>query len=364
MEIFDYSIKLPDREIAILNDLYDYRVMTTNQIKKRHFTPNQYRYADNVLWKMRKNKLIKSSTLKGSRKGKKGFSYHRLTETGLEHLAKCGRSVEGQSSLYVKPRQVPYLLMLNDLVVELGDEWEIWDSRRVKKEYNLDSRMNIQGLAISPDKKKYGLYVLDKNVTEQTIGKIHSEIKANAGIGINDFMIITKGGGSYHEFIKQAITPKKTKANPFGKRLYTGHAIKVYPYGLFILKAQMNRTESEWIRKLCAYYGFKIRSMEIPDGERQSFPVIVEYQGKEMYLVDITDSDLNKYYKVKEYNDSPNSRRWENNRRVLAITLGLKSIANDILDKLPFVDHRLIGMNELHEISSIEINQEKPFVNS
>ncbi|HEY4550917.1 MAG TPA: hypothetical protein VIG98_11670, partial [Bacillus sp. (in: firmicutes)] len=95
------------------------------------------------------------SVYKGSRgKGKKGHTVHRLTETGLECLARHGMSVEVQSpQLYVRPNQMHYLTMANDVMVDLTlAGWEVWDSRKVKREYNLDKKMNISGL-LSTSKK-------------------------------------------------------------------------------------------------------------------------------------------------------------------------------------------------------------------
>ncbi len=75
-------------------------------------------------------------------------------------------------------------------MVDLANtEWEMWGSRKVKSHYNLDSRMNIQG---SPDQKEYGLYVLDSNSLMKTIEKIQSEIRFSSGLGIHNYLIITK----------------------------------------------------------------------------------------------------------------------------------------------------------------------------
>lgn len=66
--------------------------------------------------------------------------------------------------------------MLNDIVADLTNtEWEIWDSRRVKREYSFDKRMNIQGLLVSPEGKRYGLYVLGSSTLSQTIGKYNQK---------------------------------------------------------------------------------------------------------------------------------------------------------------------------------------------
>lgn len=343
MSVLDYQIKLSDRENAILNDLYEYRVMTTEQIKKIHFDNKGY-YVNKVLMNMRKRKLIKSSILKNSRKGKKGFSYHRLTETGLEYLSRYDMSVEGQSSLYARPKQVAYLLMVSDLVAELTNtDWEIWDSRKVKKEYNLDKRMNIQGMAITPDKKKYGLYILAENSSVQTIGKIQSEIEANA-ILLHDYLIIGKGKNSFVEFTNKAVEPLTTNENAKPTSLNTGYAIKVYPYTPFITKAKAFRTENEWIKKLCNYYGYKIKSMDFIEN-RQSFPIIIEHNGKEWYFVDLTDSDLKKYRDIEVYAKSFSSQSWEK-RDIIAVSLSVPTQVNFNLEELPAVENEILSFKD------------------
>lgn len=325
----DYDIKLSDREKSILMDLYRYRVMTTEQIKKRHFN-NTGTYVNKVLWKLRTKKLIKSHTLSKSRKGKKGYSYHRLTEIGIECLAKHEMSIEGQSSLsslYVKPRQVPYILMLNDIVVDLtNSKWKVWDSRYVKNKYNLDKRMNIQGLMVSPDQQDYGLYVLGNDVNSQTIGKIQSEIRLNSTSHLNNYIVVAKGLKSYMDFIKKAVEVEKENDIKVNK-LITGNPIKVYLYKPFILHSLAFEDELDWIKTLCEFLSLKLKSTTIPEGERQSFPYIVEYEGKEYYLVDLTDSDLQKYYDIEVYIKSLSSRKWEG-RDIIAVSLSIPTIAN------------------------------------
>ncbi|WP_445684699.1 replication-relaxation family protein [Aeribacillus sp. FSL M8-0235] len=75
MSEYKYYEQLNDRKINILEDLYNYRAMTTDQIKRIYF-PNSKFYVNKVLYQLRKSKYIASNTLKGSRKNKKGITYH------------------------------------------------------------------------------------------------------------------------------------------------------------------------------------------------------------------------------------------------------------------------------------------------
>ena len=346
MLLDDYTTKLTDTEQAILLDLYYYRVMTTEQIKKRHFN-NSGTYVNKVLWKLRKNGYIKSRILKNSRENKKGYSYHRLTETGLECLIKHDTSVEGEFNHYVKPSQVPYILLANNIVTELSNtDWEIWDSRKVKKVFNFDKRMNIQGLLISPEKKKYGLYVMGKNTTPKTIGKIKSEISAHSPLLLQDYMIISQGLNAYKDFIDYAINHSNGQSN---EPLSTGHSIKIFLSKVFYAIANSFHTEVEWMQRLCDYYQLTLKSTKIKEGERQSFPYIVERNGKEYYLVDLTDSDLLKYQNVTSYARSISSRNWEK-RDIIVVTLSIPTKMNLSIEKLPNVDLQTLTGKEIDEI--------------
>lgn len=88
MSDLGYQIKLLDRENARLNDLNNYRVMTTQQIRKIHFS-NSVFYVDEVLKNIRKEMFNQIIHLKKRRKGKKGYAYHRLTRNGIGMLDKA-----------------------------------------------------------------------------------------------------------------------------------------------------------------------------------------------------------------------------------------------------------------------------------
>ena len=306
MSEYKYYEQLNDRKINILEDLYNYRAMTTDQIKRIYF-PNSKFYVNKVLYQLRKSKYIASNTLKGSRKNKKGITYHRLTETGVKCLLRHGVNVEGQvQNMYVKPSQLHYLLLANDVMIELRKEgWEMWDSRRVKKKYNLDDRMNILGVLISPKGEQYGFYVVEDGIYSNTLGKIQSEIKVNHSI-INNYIVFARGQNAYNEFVKRAMDEEKP--------LNTGHKLKILPFttGLKFLGKYPDKTE--WIKQMADHFGFEIASMEKTE-KRQTFDTIIKYKGKEMYLVDLTDTNITTIHAINSYNER--AYDWENRRRLL-----------------------------------------------
>lgn len=349
MDLFAYETHLSEKEKAILMDLLKYRVMTTEMIEKRYF-PKKSNYINVLLHRMRKNGFIKSSILKKSRKGRKGYAYHMITETGKECLIRHDLSVEGLGkTIYVHEYQVANLLLANEALLEYESMgWQVWDSRKVKTTYNLDYRSNIQGLLISPKGKEYGLYTLETRVTENVVGKIQQEISRNKE-QIKNYMILAKGADSYKLFIEYGI--KENEQNN-KKALTTLGELIIEPFNINFVKRKTFRDEKEWIYRVCKKLNIKIKSMEMKE-TRQSFPVIVEYAGEEMYLVDVTDSDLNKYRDIQLYNKSISNRSWEKGRRLLVITLGIDTVANLMLDnnqELPYVEHITIGGGMIQEI--------------
>jgi DNA-binding PadR family transcriptional regulator len=314
-----YYQQLHDRDLNILLDLYNFRALTTEQIKEKFFPTTKF-YVNKVLHNLRKDGFISSNILKGSRKNKKGISYHRLTENGLECLAVNGKSVNGQiQNLYVKPSQLHYILLANELMVDLSvSGWEVWDSRRLKKEYNLDIRMNILGLLIAPDGRKYGFYIMEDGILPKTIGKIQAEIRDNFN-KVKDYIIFANGLGSYDSFISRAINPPtKFVDNKLlqQKPLSTGYELKIMPFDLGKKLCSTYTTKMSWLVKLSKHYGFEVLSTSIIY-PRQTFEIIIRYKGEEMYLADLVESDLTELHKINSY--SENSYQWENCRKILII---------------------------------------------
>ena len=340
-ETFD-GLMVSDKELNVLKDLYHYRLLTTEQIKRKFFSDSKY-YVDRALYRLRNRKIITSSIFKGSRgKGKKGHTVHRLTETGLECLARHGMSVEVQSpQLYVRPNQMHYLTMANDVMVDLTlAGWEVWDSRKIKKEYNLDKKMNIAGLLINPEGKRFGYYVLDSAVMNATLGKIQAEIKDNYP-SIKNFIIFTKGQRSYEQFMEYSFNPPKKRVDNRlieQKPIYTGYDLKVVSSRTGRRLLQKYPTKSDWINALANHLGFDVISEGITENEtRQSFPTLIKYKGEEMYFIDLLDSDITQIRHIQNY--SNHDFQWE--KRKLLMTNYNFLNANQGIEDNPFLIKKL-----------------------
>ncbi|MBA2176813.1 replication-relaxation family protein [Halobacillus locisalis] len=306
----EYREQLNGVRLSILQDLVEYRTMTTEQIRNRHFG-GRGNHVNNVLVELRKKKYLKSTLLEGSRQGRKGYSCHRITEKGITALLDSGIEVtKSMNDLYLRTAQLRYVLMANDIMMNLKrNGWQTQDSRQTKNEYNLDARDNILGRLEDPDGKRYGFYVLETNSNVRTIGKIQSEIKKNS-MKLPNYIIFSKGQASYEKFVR------------FGEevQLATGSDIK-----LISLKMGMNiftefPTQRKWAEALSAVFGFRIISTEVGENTtHQSFPILIEYKGEEMYLADMTFSDLSMASKINTYMDA--GYRWEKKRLFITYML-------------------------------------------
>lgn len=349
MDLFAYEKHLTRREQAILSDLLKYRVMTTDMLDRKHFD-RKSNYVNVVLHNLRKTGYIKSSILSKSRKGRKGYAYHMITETGKECLARHDLSVEGTDrNIYLHEYQIPNLLLANEVLIEyemMG--WQVWDSRKVKSEYRMDYRSNIHGLLISPSGKRYGLYALETRVTQNVVGRIQQEIIKYQN-QIKNYMVLAKGADSFNLFVEMGFREDAKE----GKRpLVTIGDLIIESFYINFMKRRNFENETDWLYRLCEQLEIKLISIE-PRESRQSFPVIVEYKGEEMYLVDVTDSDLNKYQSIKAYNQAIASKNWDKNRKVLAVSLGIDTVPNLMLDDketCPFVEHLTLSGSQFQEI--------------
>lgn len=322
MEKGAFDMEVTEREFRILSDLYNYRALTTNQIRRKYFVDTKYA-VDYVLKKLRQRKMIRSNTLKGSRHKRKGYSYHRITEVGMECLARNGMTVNDHAgNLYVKPNYLPYVLLANDVMVELSVAgWEVWDSRKVKREYNLDKSMQIHGLLIDPDGKRYGFYTMAQGIMINNLAKIVAEIRDTHQY-IGNFIVFSKGKGSYEQFLDYATNPpyKREGSRMIAQKpLYTGYDLKVISLKLGLDLYRNYPTRNKWIMALAGHIGFKVISdvSESSDNEiggtgrngtvklhsRQSFPTIIRHNGEEKYFVDLTDTNLTLVSKINSYSE-------------------------------------------------------------
>ncbi|GAE93059.1 hypothetical protein JCM21714_2094 [Gracilibacillus boraciitolerans JCM 21714] len=356
MDTFVYDKHLTDKQILILKDLLEYRVLTTEMIRERFFNGTG-RYVENVLLVLRKEGYIKSSILNKSRKDRKGYAVHQITERGKNMLLRYSeveQSVNHKTIQHVKDYQVQQILLANEVLYhyyKIG--WEIWDSRLAKQKYDIDYRAHLQGMVISPEQKRYGVYVLDREVNENIIGKIQKEImeydKENK---IHDNIIIFKGANSYLHFIDYGMTEteyrhddRKMKRRP----VQTAGEMIVEPYTLHVKRLTKGLSKQEWIITLCNYYDLRIIEKDNQE-KRQAFETTVEYFNQVYFLVDLTDSDFNKFHSIQAYHNSQSEKQWNNNQKVLVLVLSIETAIIKELEQWDNVELLKIKSGEYEDI--------------
>lgn len=267
-------------DIAILHDLYRYRMLTTRHILKKHFNGRSYGY--------RKIYILKNSGYITSfpliNKGRKETSCYRITDRGINLLQEKGIVTENirAADLQVSKERLTYLNDINTIMVDLTSYgWEMKDSRETKQIYNLDRRSLIQGLLISPDGMEYGLYLIAGEAEEKTIVRALNEIDQPV---IPNHIIFVKSMQSYNNFIKI-----REQNNIINQSI---HLLTYSDYSLNVLKRLP--TEKHFVNFFTKYFSFVQKSTN------PNFDYVVEHEGEEKYLVNLMTNDLMRLFRVKK----------------------------------------------------------------
>ncbi len=310
------------RDIAILYDLYQYRILTTEQIKRMYF-PNSKRYVDEKLRAMRNSQLISTFTQK--RPGRKGCACHRILQKGLDLLKEKGYDIQYKpSDLTVNANARPYVLATNDIMTHITSYgWFMKDSRQVKREYGLNSGDQIHGSIVSPEGTEYGLFVLEQDTLVKNLAKVVYEIRTTSkkDVGLTDFIIFAKGQASIDHFIELANTEKRDhQGKPIQKKLRPSGALCVMhlDHGIDYLKSKLSdKGYFETIFKMP-----KAPVHWLAPSNKIGFECIAEYQGEEVYIVNMLDTDLTKVDAIIGYlEDRKRMERFgEKIRKVLIVT--------------------------------------------
>lgn len=328
-----YIKELNERDISLLKDLYDYRMLTTSQIKKRYFADSKS-YVDQKLHALRKSCLVSSFTLKGSRsrEGKKGIVCHKITDRGISKLKELGMEADGPASrLKVSPASIPYVISANDMMIELTPAgWEFKDSRKTKKLFNLNFGDYIHGMLTDPGGKKYGMYILEEGTLPHNLGKIASEIRDAVHPGLANFLIFAKGPNSYLSFVERAINPKPGRSGMSTPPLTVAGCLKVMPLRLGLGLYRHFPTEGEWNKAVITEMGARIVAVNEPN---QPFDVMIEHGGEEKYLVSLFDTDIMMIDRLRRYHAR------ENGMRRVAVVTGNFMVHSAWVGPNPYIEY-------------------------
>ncbi|MBG9796068.1 hypothetical protein ABD76_28010 [Paenibacillus dendritiformis] len=168
-----------ERDLSILQELYELREMTKSQITTKHFEGN-VKYANKRLYIMKKEGLIVSQVHGMRKEGKTVVAaYVRLTEQGMGLLIKTGR-LDKKSyrarDLGLSLHQREYITDANELHVRIP-EGDFMDSRAIKRKHQLN-RGNLTVGGFATQQGDYMIYILRPDALERTLVKIIAEIKS------------------------------------------------------------------------------------------------------------------------------------------------------------------------------------------
>jgi len=310
------------RDLNLLLDLYNYRVLTTSQIKRRYY-PDSKTYVNKRLHLMRKSGYIATESY--PRIDRKGFAYHQITDTGISLLREYGYDCPMRSdSLRVTQQMLPYLFDANEIMIQLVPYgWRMKDSRQVKHDYNMNRGDYIHGSLIAEDGTEYGFYVLENNTLAKNLEKIIQEIKTTSSYdrGLTDFIVFSKGRDSLNHFVERAnMETRNHKGEITRTKLRPSGSLCVMPfkYALDYLKSKL--TDSYFFEDVFRHKTAPAHWLS-PSG-KNSFAFIAEYCGEEVYVVNMLDSDLTKIDSIDHYlNDLQRLERFsDKKRKILVIT--------------------------------------------
>jgi len=156
--------ELTERDIALLNDLYDMDVL-----KKKHIIELHFADAPDYCHK-RVKELIKRGYIR-----RDGHLY-LITDMGMRAINK---KITVQSSKKITETNREYKTSLSDIYPKLHPYGWYWiNGRQVKSKYNLDRSYRIGGeLENAHTGQNYIVYLVNSTPRLPTIGKIKSEIQ-------------------------------------------------------------------------------------------------------------------------------------------------------------------------------------------
>ncbi|MFD1363125.1 replication-relaxation family protein [Lentibacillus salinarum] len=338
------------KDISLLWDLYQYRVLTTEQIKRRYYAESKA-YVNQKLYTMRKSGLIVSDTY--PRPDRKGFAYHQITDTGISLMKQYGYECPVKAdSLRIGKKMLPYIFETNEVMVQLTPYgWRMKDSRQIKHEYNLNRGDQIHGSLTADDGTEYGFYVLEENTTAENILKVIQEIRTLSDRKpdeprIQNFMIFAKGQGSIDHFINRANTEKRNHRDEITQqKLRTSGSLSVMELTSGIKYLQSGFSDKTTFEHI-------IQSPETPfkaipfSGDQTPFQYKVMRKGEEMYLVNLINTDIMMTRAINHYAEDMNrAERFNEERyRVLVLTTPeMEHTVRQLMQGNPLVDYLKVG---------------------
>lgn len=341
--------RLQQLDLDILQGLYEYRAMSTDQIERRYRMTASYTYRKLRL--LRVSGYISSHPIIRYRFGQRSQGkYHRLTREGLAVLRDRGMYVDKKlHQLEVAENLVPFLLATNDLMVDLEPYgWVLTDSREIKLRYQLNRSDNIQGTLqnVYTGSKEYGIYTYLHSISEKNLEKMVREIKNYSSSTLEnkpalmDYLIFKKGQNGFNDIIKIFTSEENRDI------LAKVRSLKIMPYTFGKYYMRIFEDEDEILRYACSIpendLSFKRRfEFREVNAKYSGLNCVVIHKGEEKYFVNLVDSDLKKVFDIQQYKKEDYE---QDGRKVLVyVNSSMKHIHEESLNSYRHVEYLEAG---------------------
>lgn len=205
-----------ERDFNLLLDIFNYRMLTINQINKLHFgNRDNIRYIYLKMHLLKKEGLITTQPIIGDR-GRKIAAAYLLTDKGISFLYANNLISHKMRAkeLRAEYHQLQYIIDANDLYAELKHHgWKVLDSRATKRKYNINRANLIQGSLTDVSGVEYGFYTLSHNPEELTVVKILNEINNSQ---LKNILVFCKSQEAYKLFVDKLKELKITTSGVLG----------------------------------------------------------------------------------------------------------------------------------------------------
>lgn len=320
------------RDLNILHDLYNYRVLTVQQVLHRYFGGQKYGY--HRMYMLRKDGLVSGGPVVSH--GEKGrTSCYYITDKGIRLLLREGiieKPVRLAKHIRVEGPQIYYLLDVNDIFLELRDwGWVPLSGNDVKRHYKLNRADMIQGMLTDMSGKRYGVYLVSREPEELAVSKVVSDIRKSP---IHSSLIFCKGEAGY-KLVRRMANEMNT---------LVGGSFNVLPYnnGVRILKSLRSTGH---VINLYKRYGNNVRR----DEHGRRFSHLIDHNGEEKYIGQLLTGDLMTRFQLARYHRDDYLRE---GRKVLVLAWsGQREEIEQAYEAYPHIEFEWLGMDVLDTLS-------------
>lgn len=321
------------REINILYDLYNFRVMSIEQLVKRSTYTLGTMY--HKVSDLQKRGLIlagdiRGFTVEGGRRGR----YYRISNKGITLLKEWGYDVTYTADdLRVSDYRVPILLETNDLFFDFSSQgWSIMDSRATKNVYELNRGDNLHGMITSPRHKKYPFYIFLNNTSDKHITRISREVNRYS---FSDIILFVNSKAIFQKVFVEMLREAD---------IFTYRSFRILPLG-FGKRYLLHYDDEELLLDyLEDNYDLIVTSASKDKNSRDGFTTTVKYKGKKYYLVNMLDHNLSNIHHIHQYT---NERYERSGKRLLLLTDGTVNYPEFLRGNTSFIDFLQIDNRSL-----------------